>query len=88
MHTLSLLDPLYPQFNFRMIYTADGTVTVKLDRALYGCIESAIFRHNKLKMTLEEDGLTINKYDCYVLFTVNVCIKYVTIIQILLKCHL
>jgi hypothetical protein len=41
----------------------DGTMTVKLDRALYGCIQSARLWYDLLRKTLEINGYIVNKVD-------------------------
>ena len=42
---------------------ADGTMVVRLDKALYGCVESALLWFNHLKATLIKDGFTQNPHD-------------------------
>lgn len=42
---------------------ADGSVVVKLKKALYGCLESAQLWYNHLSTTLREIGLVHNPYD-------------------------
>ena len=41
----------------------DGTMVVELDKALYGCIESALLWYNNLKATLESAGFAANPED-------------------------
>jgi hypothetical protein len=41
----------------------DGTITVKLNKALYGCIESARLWYENLKKSLNNLGFTANPYD-------------------------
>ena len=55
---LSQLDATYTQY-----MDASGGVTVKLDRALYGCVESAVLWYRDLKSTLEDAGFIMNPYD-------------------------
>ena len=43
--------------------TDSGETVVRLTRALYGCVQSALLWYNKLKETLEEDGFIANPYD-------------------------
>ena len=40
-----------------------GAVIVKLDKALYRCVESAVLSNKDLRATLEEDGHIVNHYD-------------------------
>lgn len=55
---LTKIDPKANQF------AADnGEIVVKLTRALYGCVQSALLWFNKLKATLEEAGFEANPYD-------------------------
>ena len=42
---------------------ADGTMMVKLDKALYGCVESAKLWYDHLTDTLESNGYVRNKLD-------------------------
>lgn len=43
--------------------TADGTIVVQLDKALYGCVESAKLWHDLLCKQLAEYGFKQNSYD-------------------------
>ena len=45
----------------------DGTLVVELDRALYGCIESALLWHKELSGFLNRIGFTPNAQDICVL---------------------
>jgi hypothetical protein len=47
----------------RRFLRPDGTILVKLRKALYGCIESAVLWYNELSSTLEEIGFNKNPYD-------------------------
>ena len=40
-----------------------GALIVKLDKALYGCAESAVLCNKNLWSTLEADGHEVNFYD-------------------------
>ena len=71
---LGMLDATYIEF-----IQHDGSVIVKLDRALYGCVESAVLWYNNLKTTLEEDGFIINEYDICV-FNKTIDGKQVTVL--------
>ena len=71
---LGMLDATYIEF-----IQHDGSVIVKLDRALYGCVESAVLWYNNLKATLEEDGFIINEYDICV-FNKTIDGKQVTVL--------
>lgn len=42
---------------------ANGTIVVKLDKALYGCVEAAALWYADLRTKLIEDGFTANAYD-------------------------
>ncbi len=55
---LAKLDPNVAQY-----INTNGEVIVKLTRALYGCVQSALLWFNKLKSTLEEAGFVANPYD-------------------------
>jgi hypothetical protein len=53
---------------FAEFVNADGSIIVKLDRAMYGCIESAKLWYELLVSTLvDEYGMTVNPYDNCVL---------------------
>ena len=41
----------------------DNTVVVKLDKALYGCVEASLLWYNDLKNKLTADGFVENPYD-------------------------
>ena len=71
---LGMLDATYIEF-----IQHDGSVIVRLDRALYGCVESAVLWYNNLKTTLEDDGFIINKYDICV-FNKTINGKQVTVL--------
>ena len=55
---LTQLDATYEHFR-----DSKGSVIVKLDRALYGCVESAVLWYKDLRETLEADEYTVNPYD-------------------------
>ena len=55
---LTQLDAKYDQYK-----DSKGSVIVKLDRALYGCVESAVLWYKDLRETLEADGYQVNPYD-------------------------
>ena len=48
---------------FKKYLDSKGAVIVKLDKALYGCVESAVLSNKDLRATLEEDGHIVNHYD-------------------------
>ena len=48
---------------FEKYLDSKGSVIVKLDKALYGCVESAVLWYKDLRATLEEDGYIVNPYD-------------------------
>jgi hypothetical protein len=52
------IDPSYEQF-----VTKNGTCVVKLNKALYGCVESARLWYDKLYGDLIQLGYVINKAD-------------------------
>ena len=59
---LCALDPSYKEFLCR-----DGTVVVRLDKALYGCIESARLWYEHLSQTLiKKIGFRVNRKDACV----------------------
>ena len=41
----------------------DGSMIVQLDKALYGCVESAKLWYDHLRKTLESLGFTVNPHD-------------------------
>ena len=55
---LLLLDDSYAEFMEK-----DGTIVVQLDKALYGCIESAALWYHDLVSKLSKLGFTENPYD-------------------------
>jgi hypothetical protein len=55
---LSQLDP-----NFKQFLERDGKMLVKLNKALYGCIESAKLWYERFKSFLERKGFKVNPYD-------------------------
>jgi histone deacetylase 1/2 len=55
---LVTIDPSYEQY-----LRSNGTMVVKLNRALYGCIESAKLWNDLLSSTLISDGFTCNPLD-------------------------
>ena len=55
---LALLDNSYAEF-----METDGTLTVQLDKALYGCIESAALWYHDRVSKLSMLGFTANPYD-------------------------
>ena len=52
------VDPKYRNF-----LRTDGKITVRLKKALYGCIQSAVLWYNELASTLEAMGFVRNPYD-------------------------
>jgi hypothetical protein len=48
---------------YREYLASDGTMVVKLTRALYGLVQSAQIWYQEITRTLEADGFTRNKYD-------------------------
>jgi len=55
---LCQLRPEYKQFLLR-----DGSLIVALDKAMYGCLESAKLLYNHIHKTFLDDGFTQNEYD-------------------------
>lgn len=55
------MDPDFQQF-----VEKNGTSVVALDKALYGCVESASLWYNHLRGTLLAHGMKENEYDCCV----------------------
>ena len=51
--------------NFEKYQDGNGAVIVRLDKALYGCIESAVLWYEDLKATLEADKYQANPYVIY-----------------------
>jgi hypothetical protein len=58
---LCQIDPKYEDY-----VQPDGSVSVKLEKALYGLLESARLFYEHLKGTLTNLGFTMNPYDCCV----------------------
>ena len=52
------IDPAYEQY-----VRPDKKITVRLKKALYGCIQSAVLWYNELASTLESIGFQKNPYD-------------------------
>ena len=48
---------------FEKYLDSEGAVIVKLDKAVYGCVESAVLWYKNLRSTLEADGYEVNPYD-------------------------
>ena len=59
--TARVLVSLYPAYASAV--RPDGTILVRLDKALYGCTESAKLWFNLLSSVLKEDGFVANEYD-------------------------
>ena len=55
---LITLDPFYKRYQ-----ESDGTVVVKLDKALYGCVEASLLWYNDMMSKLTADGFIENPYD-------------------------
>ena len=55
---LAQLDTKYEKYQ-----DGNGAIIVKLDKALYGCVESAVLWYKDLRATLETDGFVVNPYD-------------------------
>lgn len=49
--------------DFKIYLRANGTILVQLEKALYGCIQSAVLWCDELSSTLEGLGYTKNPYD-------------------------
>ena len=49
--------------NNRQFVRPNGKIYVRLKKALYGCVQSAVLWYNELKSTLVTMGLTENVYD-------------------------
>ena len=49
--------------NFEKYQDGKGAVIVKLDKALYGCVKSAVLIYKDLKATLEAEEYRVNPYD-------------------------
>jgi hypothetical protein len=58
----------------------DGTMVVKLKKALYGCVEAALLWHEHLKATLLADGFVQNPHDACVYNKVDETGKQCTIV--------
>jgi hypothetical protein len=55
---LCRVDPMYRKF-----LRPDKKILVRLKKALYGCIQSAVLWYNELALTLERIGFNKNQYD-------------------------
>jgi hypothetical protein len=55
---LMQLDPSYAKYR-----EPDDTVVVRLDKALYGCVEASLLWYNDLKSKLTADSFVENPYD-------------------------
>ena len=49
--------------DFKIYLRANGTILVQLEKALYGCIQSAVLWYDELSSTLEGLGYTKNPHD-------------------------
>jgi len=49
--------------DYKRFLDKDGTLVVQLDKALYGCVESARLWYDHLRKTLESMGFVANPYD-------------------------
>ena len=49
--------------NFEKYQDGKGAVIIKLNKALYGCVESAVLWYKDLKAILEADEYRVNPYD-------------------------
>jgi hypothetical protein len=64
-----VLDPIMSEFliildpSFKKFQRPDGTIIVKLLKALYGCVESAKLWYNLLSSVLMIDGFVVNPMD-------------------------
>ena len=56
-----IMTELYP--DFLPFICSDGTLVVELDRALYGCLESALLWYQELSGFLSKIGFSPNPYD-------------------------
>lgn len=74
----AILTTLYPS-TYRPYLSINGRLCVKLDKALYGCVESAKLFHDHLSGTLRSMGMEPNPYDICV-FNGTFCDHRVTII--------
>ena len=69
VEVLMTLDPVATALYLRILpqhmhlRRADGSVVVKLKKALYGCIQSAKLWYDKLRSVLESDGFAVNPID-------------------------
>lgn len=52
--------------SYREFVEPNGTLVVELDKALYGCVESAALWYNNLRDNLVADGFEANSYDACV----------------------
>ena len=60
-----LLSDILAQINlkYKPYFDTDGSLVVKLTKALYGCIESAKLWYENLKTTLLSIGFSVNPLD-------------------------
>ena len=69
------LDPSYEKFR-----GINGTVVVRLDKALYGCVEASLLCYKDLKSKLVADGFIENPYDRCVLNKIGLSGKQISIV--------
>ena len=69
------LDPSYEKFR-----GINGTVVVRLDKALYGCVEASLLWYKDLKSKLVADGFIENPYDRCVLNKIGLSGKQISIV--------
>jgi hypothetical protein len=72
---LTKIDPSYDEF-----LHDDGTIIVKLNKALYGCVESAKLWYDHLCKSLEDMGFVRNALDFCVFNRLTTCGKQCTVI--------
>ena len=75
----AILAAMYPE-RYSDFVNPDGTIVVELDKALYGCIQSAKLWYEHMRNTLEELDFKVNMHDICVFNKVHQrCGKQITI---------
>jgi hypothetical protein len=87
----SMMVELYPEYS-QYVHPISGIIVVKLLKALYGCVQSALLWYKHLRNTLEEIGFRANEYD-QCIFSKGVgnnrctIIVYVDDLMVICKCE-
>ena len=65
--------------NFEKYQDGKGAVVIKLDKALCGCVESAVLWYKDLKATLEANEYRVNTYDLCEVYNITIHLSLLSI---------